>query len=251
MAPIKFEDHIREQLQERELTPSKEAWSKLEKQLHAEASKGKSGFNWYAIAAMFIGVLLLVTFLFNSNISTISNPEIVIEEPENNLPVQSNTHEVITYEEIENEETNKVETTTLAKENIPAIEKVKKNSTTPKVQESKIQEDAIVFEHVLESNETSNTNNVIEDDRVAQVVAQVESLQINNQIVTEEDIDALLVKAQQELTLKDQAKHKRVDAAALLEVVEIEIETTIRDKVYEALGDGYQKVRTAVVSRKN
>ncbi len=246
MAPIKFEDHIREKLQERELTPSKDTWSKLEKQLHPEASKNKRGFNWFAIAAIFIGVLLLATLLFNSNTSTISNPEIVIEEPENSLPIQSNTQEVVAQEELINEESDQVEATSITVEDTPTIEKENKISPTPKNQE-----DSIAFEPVIESNKTTETNDVPEDNQVAQVVAQVEALQNNNEVVTEEDIDALLIKAQQEITLKDLTKHKKVDAAALLEVVEIEIETTFRDKVYEALGEGYQKVRTAVVSRKN
>ncbi len=246
MAPIKFEDHIREQLQERELTPSNEAWSNLEKQLHPEASKNKKGFNWFAIAAIFIGVLLLATLLFNSNTSTISNPEIVIEEPENNLLIQSNIPEVVSQEELKNEESDYIETISLAAEETLSIEKENKISPTPKNQE-----DSIAFEPVIESNKTTETNDVPEDNQVAQVVAQVEALQNNNEVVTEEDIDALLVKAQQELTINDLTKHKKVDAAALLEVVEIEIETTFRDKVYEALGEGYQKVRTAVVSRKN
>jgi len=149
-------------------------------------------------------------------------------------------------EQLKNEESDQLEATLIAEEDTPTIEKENKKSSTPKTQE-----DAIAFEPDLESSKTIETNNALEDDRVAQVVAQVEALQNKNEVVTEEDIDALLVKAQHEITLNDLTKHKKVDAAALLEVVEIEIETTFRDKVYEALGEGYQKVRTAVVSRKN
>ena len=41
----------------------------------------------------------------------------------------------------------------------------------------------------------------------------------------------------------------KVDAIKLLSVVEDELETNFRDRVFEALGDGYEKIRTAVVNR--
>ncbi len=43
--------------------------------------------------------------------------------------------------------------------------------------------------------------------------------------------------------------NNKVDATKLLSVVEDELETNFRDRVFEALGDGYEKVRTAVVNR--
>ncbi len=42
-----------------------------------------------------------------------------------------------------------------------------------------------------------------------------------------------------------------MDATALLNVVEFELETSFRDKVFEALGDGFEKVITSVADRNN
>ena len=64
-------------------------------------------------------------------------------------------------------------------------------------------------------------------------------------------LNSLLLKAQDEIHSREILNTKKVDATALLNMVESELETNFRDKVFEALGDGYEKVRTAVVERNN
>jgi len=58
-----------------------------------------------------------------------------------------------------------------------------------------------------------------------------------------------LFKAQQEIHSKKLLYKNKVDAMELLSIVEDELEANFRDRVFEALGDGYKKVRTAVVNR--
>jgi len=78
-------------------------------------------------------------------------------------------------------------------------------------------------------------------------------LQSKNNTVSSYEIEALLAKAQQEITFRKLVSNsnKKVDATALLNSVEEELETSFREKVFEALGDQYKKVRTAVVNRDN
>ena len=64
MAPNKLEDRIREQLQEREIQPSKEAWSKMEARLGTASAPRSNKKVWYAIAAAFAGLAVLATFFF-------------------------------------------------------------------------------------------------------------------------------------------------------------------------------------------
>ena len=79
MAPLKFEENIREKLQERELQPSKESWGKLSTQLDARLpEKKRSTFIWVAVAASFVGILLL-TALWMQKSST--STQLVEEAP--------------------------------------------------------------------------------------------------------------------------------------------------------------------------
>jgi hypothetical protein len=89
-----------------------------------------------------------------------------------------------------------------------------------------------------------------EDQKIKDLVAQVHALQEDNIEVTEADIDALLLKAQKEITLKRLHRDSgSIDALALLESVEQELDQSFRNKVLEALKTSYNSVKTAVAQR--
>jgi hypothetical protein len=62
-------------------------------------------------------------------------------------------------------------------------------------------------------------------------------------------VEALLNNARREIETQRILNNPKVDATALLEDVEWELEKSFRDKVFDALGEGFQKVRTAVTER--
>ena len=67
------------------------------------------------------------------------------------------------------------------------------------------------------------------------------------------EIDALLNAAQKEIELKklyNEATNK-VDANALLQSVEDDLERSFRARVFEMLRSGYQELKTAVAERNN
>ena len=90
-----------------------------------------------------------------------------------------------------------------------------------------------------------------EEQKVNEVVAQVQLLQQRNNNVSNAQIEALLEEAQQEI--KQQRLFRegtfKVDATALLQEVEFELERNFREKVFDALGKGFEKIRTAVAER--
>ena len=91
------------------------------------------------------------------------------------------------------------------------------------------------------------------DAKIDEVVAKVKQMQGESTAVSAEEIETLLEKAQREISnqrLLDQATTK-IDPASLLEDVETELERSFRDKVFDALGEGFNKIRTAVVERNN
>ena len=93
MAPIKFEDNIREKLEGREIEPSSDAWKKLSKRLD-ENSKKKSNYTlWYAIAASIIGALIAVSVFSSKGGKLNENSTDFVdvntserEEPNKNVP---------------------------------------------------------------------------------------------------------------------------------------------------------------------
>ena len=91
------------------------------------------------------------------------------------------------------------------------------------------------------------------DAKIDEVVAKVKQMQGESTAISAEEIETLLVKAQREILnqrLLNQATTK-IDPASLLEDVETELERSFRDKVFDALGEGFNKIRTAVVERNN
>jgi stage V sporulation protein SpoVS len=91
----------------------------------------------------------------------------------------------------------------------------------------------------------------IESAAVAQVVAQVKAIQNKQGMVTPANVDLLLSEAREKLQLERMLSSRKVDPAALLQDVESDLEESFRNKVFDALGSGYQKIRTAVVERNN
>ena len=286
MAPIKFEENIREKLQERELQPSKDAWSKLESRLDKELpeKKGSRGI-WLAIAASMTGVLLIVSFFFfrlngeQPNQLVLDETEIpVLEEVTPNDRIIENELQKSEMEDIavSEEEKNGAEDMAEDKMQEPvqnkmiAVEETNSNKLDePLVSNS---EEKIIPKQVVEveegvakvENELPNKTNkeimtpekkedMFVDAKVDEVVASIQNIEKNNNTVTAEEIDELLQKAQRDIATQRMLNSdtKKIDATALLRDVETELERSFRDKVFDALGDGYNKIRTAVVQRNN
>jgi len=274
MAPIKFEENIREKLQERELQPSKESWEKLALQLEHTTPKRKVTFFWYAIAASLIAVLVIGSLIFRTlgGASEIGND--LVEEIQNNNNEEKNLNEVIhieapsediAQEEIVDKKETKlnneeaiVATTTTTKNTIKEPLELLEDDFTPE------KEDVAVAMHrdvqkkeiispLLKTEGTTIEEGSFLDKKVEDVVANVLSLQKDNGTVSMEEIDGLLAKAQREIEnqkIRNSITGK-VDATALLVGVELELEQSFRDKVFDALGNGFEKIRTSVAERNN
>ena len=82
------------------------------------------------------------------------------------------------------------------------------------------------------------------------MVMHIDVLESKNTEVTDTEIDSLLRQAQREI-LEDKifGKDNTVDAIALLADVEKELDKSFRDEIFDALKDGFIKVRTAVADR--
>lgn len=268
MAPIKLEDNIREKLEEREIQPSDEAWKKLNVELEESSSRKNNKIIWYAVAASVVGILLLASVFFNKTTdSSVETTEIVdVQSSEEEIkqekdlfsPEMINSEEVA-VQDIESEEPPK----SIQKKETKRVFKTpphQKNDNPVLAINTKIPSEAIAkvspsdnkkIDHTTQEDVIKNAEEVFIDKRVDEVIAQVELLQSENTEVTKADIDALLANAKHQIEKHRVRSTKKVDPAALLGDVEWDLDRSFRDKVYNALNDGYDIIRTAVVERNN
>ena len=265
MAPIKFEEQLKDKLEKRSIQPSQDAWNKLSERLdEVDESKNNKGFWWLGIAATIVGVLLALTFVFKSN-SEIIEPTIVDTTKEDLIENQDAT----TIKETESITEVVAETTT------NQIEKTQEKSKVNQVNKAPLEtiitkkQEALVpnkINEVVAAQKTENPKELnkelpkkaaeilsFEDQKVKDVVAKINELKKEHTEVTTEQIDKLLEEAQKEITMQKLYNEatKTVDADALLKSVEEDLEQSFRNKVFEAIKSGYDTVKTAVAERNN
>jgi len=266
MAPIKFEEQLKEKLEQRTIQPSQDAWNKLNDRLdNVEEKQNNKGFWWLSIAATIVGVLVALTFVFKTN-TTIVEPTIVDTKKETiiekqdlqNLEVLEENNAVASEEsknkpdQIQQNETK----TQITKTSLKTVIKEKQNLLIPnKVNETLTQVDTKLKLEEVTKNLVDTKPEIVsfETQKVNEVVAQIQKLQQENKEVTTAEIDALLNTAQKEITMQKLYNEatKTVDADALLRSVEDDLEQSFRDKVFNAIKSGYETVKTAVVERNN
>lgn len=261
MAPYKLEDNIREKLEARELKPSADAWSKLEAKLDTEQPKKKTVL-WYYVAASFVGFLILASVFFSRNNAEVGN-QIVnetieqksVEKQPEVIPNNSQSEEIASEEnhlETVEKIAPKKETEKKQKPNSDQLKSLpqKKSEVDKKIESA----EAIAKVTKVEAEQALKTTLEKEEDKlfnnkVDEVVASVKKMQENNTEINVTDVEALLNNARREIETQRILNNPKVDATALLEDAEWELEKSFRDKVFDALGEGFQKVRTAVTER--
>ncbi|SIR08704.1 hypothetical protein [Maribacter ulvicola] len=249
METDKFEKHIKDKFQEREIQPSENAWSKIASELNDDAPKKKPVYLWMGVAASVVVLLGVALFYFNENQAVNDIPAEIVE-----IEKEENLEEVITKDlELFEEKVQVVaETDTKAESGTVANEEYR----MPEVQENNILNDAIDVA-VLEPVITDNSNNklIVSDEiinsKVVDIVARVDVLEQYND-VTDAEVDSLLKRAQDEI-LRERIFNtdNTVDAMALLTEVEEELDQSFRDQIFNSLKAGFIKVRTAVADRNN
>lgn len=263
MAPIKFEDQLKDKLENRTLNPSPDAWNTLADKLDKEEDKNNTTkFWWLGIAASILGVILVTTQFYKNSRDVKDLPVIVNTKilPDSNLDTTSQSVEVDEMisnstpdvEIIENTQTNEV-ASALNTETNNAEELIKSGKVILNIETA---QDAIVS---IESSKQEINDKIevkalnLEDLKIMEVVNVIKTLQTNQSTVSEREIDSLLKLAQREILTQrilDESS-KTVSADALLQDVELELEQSFRAKVFEALKSTYNSAKTAVAERRN
>ncbi len=261
MAPMKYEEQLKDKLEQRTIQPSSNTWQNLSDKLDANESKKNSKGFWYlGIAASIVGVLLITTIINNGNTDTIE-PIIVNTNKTDSEPININTKDKIVTKD---KETHFYKTEKVASENNmkEPLKKQRSNKSALKQKLNKEQHKLIlnkIDEMVVAENskETSKETTIkplsFEEQKAKEVVVQIQTMQQSRE-VTNAEIDALLSAAQREISFKRlyNENTKTIDANALLLSVENDIEEqSFRTRVFEMLKTGYNEVKTVVAQRNN
>ncbi len=257
MAPIKFEEHIKDKLEKRTIKPSNNAWEILSSRLERKEDKPKRKFVWWiGIAASLVGVFLVSTLFFNNENET-TNPTLV-ETPVNE-DVKEQVEESVDNVIVENHETSEEKIS--KKSEIKGFETVKqvveKQSTTAlKKQENPVVVNKEFGNNITETNSIDKeslitTSSLVSDEKNQEIIALNEELEHVNNQVTDSEIESLLEKAQNDIALSREKKSstKVVNANSLLEDVETDLDKSFRDRMLNTIISSYKTVKTAVAER--
>jgi len=247
MEPTKFENHIKETLKGSEIKPSKDAWNRIKGQIKNEYEPKRTGYFWYGIAAGFIGILILSALYFKTDDVTLNQEVQVAAKP--SIP--------FVEKEKEKEELLKVavpeEESLITTVEAPYEAEEEKSITMPEREPKRelvISEDTkLANAEELQNNPSEGSNEEI-DTKIAEVLARVNALEVNNKELTNLEVDSLLRQAQKEILTKNLLNSDNtVNPSTLLSQVEEELDQSFRDQIFEKLKSGYNKVRTAVAVR--
>ncbi len=252
MAPIKFEENIKDKLEKRNIEPSANIWGKLSDKLdeHEGGSNNKMIW-WLGIAASLVGVFLIATIFFKTTEDQTTLP-ITVETP---LEKSSEVKGELT-DEIDKSKVEGIAETEIKSES-PLINEIKNkepkeltNFNNKKSNSGRLAKNT-AKEPQIGTNQSILSDSVIHEQTINQpILANTQIKKVRN-TVTESEIEALLENAKSELLANKSeiVLSKTVDANSLLQDVETDLDETFRDKVFNTLVSGYNSVRTAVASR--
>ncbi|MDH7911829.1 hypothetical protein [Winogradskyella sp. SYSU M77433] len=257
MAPIKFEEQLKDKLEKRTMSPSEDSWSKLSQRLDDDEQKSKNTiFWWLSIAAGIIIMIAVTVQFFNQPDIENSLPQIVDEE-EIKQELDDESKAIFEEESVELANEDVVKGEQEHSENIKQPEIIDyKKVVNQKEQKQLVSDDKGQQNKSKVGNlEKQNSINLtLDKEAIDNAVAEtLKGIKDTNSTVTDREVDSLLKLASKEIFKEQLLKEtsKTVDAESLLMSVEDEMGQSFRTKVFEALKDSYETVRTAVAERNN
>lgn len=240
-----LDDQIRRKLEATKITPSEEAWSKLEAMLDEEVpSKRKNYGPFYWIAASIVIVIACGVLFFNTN----DTDNTVV--PHNVVNVQNEDSTSTGEPEKKISDSKTEEKVQIKKKAVAGSDNYKKQEQIKQKQDAYRSPLKDSSERIATTTEASYEHESVENRKVDEIVAKLKEMQQDG-AVTDAQVNALLLAAQKELD-NERILNKQTDslkAMALLLEVETELDQSFKEKVFEALKEGFVKVRTAVAER--
>ena len=254
MAPIKFEENLKEKLKKRTIEPSGKAWNRLSKKLDTQEESSKNPVAWWlGLAASLVGVLLVSTLFFKSNEDKTVLPTLVDFPIKDTMILQEEVPEPKAIVENDNNLNEEDINPNKDSNNIIANQILIKK--TAKKESVNIKSEVITYnilkDEIIDNEEIINSNSIIKNANNQEIVAQIPELEKAKDIVTDAEVESLLERAQKDISLNRVKKEntKVVNANLLLQDVETDLEQSFRDKMFNTVISSYNTVKTAVVER--
>lgn len=252
MAPIKFEEHVRQQLDKREIRPSAESWDKLSSRLD-KAEKRPKGKWWLSVAAA-VAILAIASLIFIDQQNETATP--IVESP--SKIEESGSQKSENFEEpvqVASEEQDHVQG-----QMVNEVESPLKNEANSQYKEAELGAGEIA------QNSTSTKRIFIEpisieppgtvtekpekfSDQINELLAKVTMQEKQSGDISEAEINKLLGEAASKISNSEKYSEANVNAEELLADVEFEMDQSFRQEVFEVLKEGLLKARTAIVTR--
>lgn len=252
MAPIKFEEHIKEKLDRREIQPSAGSWNKLNSRL--DASEKRSGSKWWISAAAAVVVILIASVLFVNQQETSVNPivENPVEEKVQDRKKNSDFEEPVQIASEENkeirEETKRPEIKSSESQKPEVL--VVENQKSEEVHQNSLPKRLIIEPVEIRPSAIATTETDELYSKVQEVLAKIAEGEKSSEDYSEAEVDALLAEAARELSNSQNIyRQGSVNADALLADVEYEVDQSFRKEVFDFLKEEFLKAKTAVATR--
>lgn len=215
-----FEQQAKEKLSNREITPSAQAWDRLDAMLSIQ-EKPKKKINWWYVAASVTGLLLVGTLFFNTS----KESNVIMPSQEIVVTSTEDKDSVTTQPSIEPTNEISVQPKSAVATNVSKVTNNQMSTTKTNHQElSNNNQITTISNQIITTAETKTTHQAIAaiDENVQAVPAVI------------------------------QKKQKiQVDASTLLSQVDGELELSFREKVIAKVNKNYQTVKVALANRNN
>lgn len=247
MEPNKFEQHIKDQLNQRKIKPSEDAWQKIANQLGIKEKPKTKKYLWLGIAASFIGLLIVTTIYYDSD-KKIKNEEIIVDSQKDSVEINHlKTDTVFETAKETLTSTNTVNNEKVVSSNLKKTQGVE--TTAIITINSKTQPiESVVKENKNDKNLVS-TEELI-NTKLTEVIAVMTKMEQNAEKLTDIEVDSLIKQAQNELlNQKLFRQNKSVDAIALLNEIESELDQSLKEQLFELLKEGVLEARNALAER--
>lgn len=254
MAPVEFEKNIREKLRDRKITPAADSWDRIASKLGPEPKRKQAVIKpWmYAVAAAVVLFLALRTVLFQGE--ELPQTQEVVISPDTEKQPEDNRKE-ITASATENEsESESSESSEEPKTRVlvtPEVEKKREEIIYGGIEPETTKEEGLALEsgiHRIEADSILMNQRI--DREIDSLLTRLAVLESDGEQISDATIDSLLREA--ELSLANTPKINNsgtVDASALLSEVEVDLDRTFREEIFNQLKSRFTRVRLAKAQR--
>lgn len=253
MAPLKFEEHLKEQLDKREIRPSAGSWEELSSRL--DEVENRTGRKWWIPSAAAVVVIAIASLVFidqqNESAAPVVEDPVEIREKTTEDPGNFEQPVQIASEEKEDRQDQKIEevkSPKFEKEEV-SEQRFKEESADGQLAQNSPEKKIILEPVSLEPPKENAEDPGKFAGKVNELLALVAQKEERNGDISEAEVNKLLAQAAREISDKRNYTEGDVSAEALLADVEFEMDQSFRQEVFEVLKEGFMKARTAIATR--